>query len=306
MVSGLTVVAAGEQADVCRLPVDVLSVGDSPRHDGVDRAHVVRLAECGADLPPIVVHRQTMRVIDGMHRLQAAIRNRRELVEVTFFDGNDDEAFILAVELNVKHGLPLSLSDRKAAARRILLASPDLSDRAISSKTGLSDKTVAAIRRHPDTDSPHPDTRRGRDGRSYPVDSGDGRQRVARLLAERPDASLREIASAAGVSPAMVSSVRQRMLVGAESAAPARAPGRGDRQIDDKQAALERLRADPSMRDKEAGRELVRWLSRYAISTGDLPSCAGVVPPHRAPQVAVLARQAANAWLDLARTLEAG
>src|ERR1700734_1869573 len=76
----------GEYGDVYRLPVNVLLAADSPRHDGVDSAHVLRLAECGADLPAIVVHRQTMRVIDGMHRLQAAIRNGRELVEVTFFD----------------------------------------------------------------------------------------------------------------------------------------------------------------------------------------------------------------------------
>jgi hypothetical protein len=252
----------GEYGDVYRLPVNVLLAADSPRHDGVDSAHVLRLAECGADLPAIVVHRQTMRVIDGMHRLQAAIRNGRELVEVTFFDGGDEDAFILAVELNVRHGLPLSLRDRKAAARRILRANPDLSDRAISSKTGLSDKTIAVIRRHPDAGLPHQDTRRGRNGRIYPI--------------------------------------RRRMQPDSEPAALAVSGGRAE----DKQAALDRLRADPSVRDKEAGRELLRWLFRYAIDVTDLPGCADAVPAHRAPQVAALARQAAGAWLELARTLE--
>jgi hypothetical protein len=290
--------------DVRWLPVSVLMAADSPRRDGVDSEHVARLAECGAELPPIVVHRRTMRVIDGMHRLQAAIRNGHELVEVTFFDGDDDEAFIRAVELNIKHGLPLSLSDRKAAARRILLASPELSDRTIGAKTGLSDKTVAAIRRS-GAEIPHPDTRRGRDGRRYPVDGGGGRQRVARLLAERPDASLREIASAAGVSPTMVSNVR-RMLAGVASTALAQGAARGGSPINDRQAVLEQLCSDPSVRDREAGRELVRWLSRYAIGIGDLPGCTDAIPAHRMPQVVALARQAANAWLKLAGTLENG
>jgi ParB-like chromosome segregation protein Spo0J len=293
-----TLVVAAEAAEEDWLPIDVLVAGDSPRRDGVDSAHVARLAECGAELPPIVVHRQTMRVIDGMHRLHAAMRNGRELVQVTFFDGGDDEAFILAVELNIRHGLPLSLSDRKAAARRILLASPELSDRAIGSKTGLSDKTIAVIRKRSGADFPHPVTRRGRDGRIYPVARGDGRQRVARLLAERPGASLRDIASAAGVSPAMVSNVRRQLLPPVEQAAPAGEP--------DRQAVLEQLCSDPSVRDKEAGRELVRWLSRYAVGTADLPDLAGAIPSHRVPQVAALARQAASAWLTLARILETG
>ena len=42
-----------------------------------------------------------MRVIDGMHRLRAAILNGRSSIEVEFFDGSDEEAFIRAVEQNV-------------------------------------------------------------------------------------------------------------------------------------------------------------------------------------------------------------
>jgi hypothetical protein len=156
-----------------------------------------------------------MRVIDGMHRLRAAIRRGRKLVEVTYFDGDEREAFILAVELNVRHGLPLSLHDRKAAAKRILAADAVLSDPAIASKAvGLSDKTVAAIRARAGADIPQPDGRRGRDGRMYPVGGAEGRQRVAQLIAARPDASLREIGSAVGVSVATVNDVRKRLSTG--------------------------------------------------------------------------------------------
>jgi ParB-like chromosome segregation protein Spo0J len=325
----------GKVADAPRghpVPVDTVLAGDSPRLDGIDDAHVARLAECAADLPPIVVHRQSMRVIDGMHRLRAAAQGGRELVEVTFFDGSDEDAFSLAVELNVMHGLPLSLSDRKAAARRILASNAALSDRAVAAKTGLSDKTVAAIRARSRAEIPHPNTRLGRDGRVYPIGyAAEGRARAARLSAERPNASLREIAAAAGVSPGIVSDVRKRIAAGEDQACaqqeqspgtgidrrvrrgtrstpgPARLPGRTeqkDRQAYDKPAALERLRSDPAIRDKEAGRDLLRWLSSHAIGIDDLPECTDAVPPHRAALIAALAREAVSAWREFAHKLE--
>jgi ParB-like chromosome segregation protein Spo0J len=319
-----------EASCVHLIPVNNLLAADSPRLGGVDDAHVARLIECGADLPPIVVHRQTMRVLDGMHRLSATVRSGSELAEVIFFDGDEDEAFIYAVELNIKHGLPLPLSDRKTAARRILSANVELSNRTIASKTGLSDRTIAVIRASSGADISHLNRRRGRDGRVYPVDGEEARQRAARLIAERPQASLREIALAAGLSPATVSDVRKRVLAGEEpssarrqsraaardaQAAPsapepassslsARGQAAKQLQVVDTGAALEQLRADPAIRSKEAGREALRWLARHAIGVVDLPDCAGAIPPHRVPLVAALARQAATAWVELARSIE--
>jgi ParB-like chromosome segregation protein Spo0J len=315
-------------SDVYEVPVKALVVRDSPRLGGINDAHVKRLVECGADLPPIVVHRPTMRVIDGMHRLYAAIRNRRDQVQVRYFDGDDDEAFMLSVELNVKHGLPLSLADRKVAAQRILESDVSLSDRAIASKTGLSDKTIAAIRARSGAEVPHPNRRRGRDGRIYPISGANGRQRTAQVIAERPEASLREIASAAGVSPAVASDVRKRMSAyqdgysaepgstpqadahvqhkhGVANAAPlSRRAGGTGKQADDKQVAMEQLRSDPSVHSKEAGRELLRWLSAHVIDNNDLPKRTEVIPPHRLALVSKLARRTASAWLEFARRLE--
>ena len=57
------------------VPVELLRHADSPRLDGESPDHIRTLAESGSDLPPILVHRETMRVIDGMHRLRAAILN---------------------------------------------------------------------------------------------------------------------------------------------------------------------------------------------------------------------------------------
>jgi hypothetical protein len=57
-------------------------------------------------LPPLLVDRRSMRVIDGMHRLMAALLKKRETIDVEFFDGSYADAFLLAVEANVAHGLP--------------------------------------------------------------------------------------------------------------------------------------------------------------------------------------------------------
>lgn len=93
-------------AQVEMVPVNELSPGDSPRIHGEDVAHARDLAEVQDSLPPIVVHRATMRVVDGMHRLCAAkIRGDRE-VAVEYVDGTTEDAFLRAVHDNVVHGRP--------------------------------------------------------------------------------------------------------------------------------------------------------------------------------------------------------
>src|SRR5687768_17472219 len=82
------------------VPVDALRVADSPRLNGVDPDHARALAEVGIGLPPILVHRQTMSVIDGMHRLTAARINGREWIDVQYFHGSEEDGFALAVEAN--------------------------------------------------------------------------------------------------------------------------------------------------------------------------------------------------------------
>src|SRR5579859_6633506 len=114
-----------EVSDLCNararratLPIASLLPGDCLRLSGTDKAHVKRLAEAWGELPPIVVHWPTMRVIDGMHRVRAAVHNGKEQIEAEFFDGSVEAAFVRAVELNTAHGLPLTLAERKLATAR--------------------------------------------------------------------------------------------------------------------------------------------------------------------------------------------
>ncbi|MGH8879883.1 MAG: hypothetical protein ACRD0P_21450, partial [Stackebrandtia sp.] len=60
-------------AHVERVRIALLRPADSPRLDGENSEHTQMLAESSEKLPPILVHRQTMRVIDGVHRLSAAL-----------------------------------------------------------------------------------------------------------------------------------------------------------------------------------------------------------------------------------------
>ena len=202
--------------------VSLLSLhpADSPRLNGEDKAHIARLAETETPLPPILVDRRTMRVIDGMHRLMAASILGQETIDVIFFEGSEADVFLRAVEENVAHGLPLSQADRRAAAERIIASHPHMSDRGIGHSAGLAAKTVAAIRKRSSEGVPQSNARVGRDGKVRPLDSGIGRRRAAEVLTNQPNASLRDVARLAGISPATVLDVRKRLERG-ESPVPA-------------------------------------------------------------------------------------
>lgn len=299
------------------VPILSLRPGDSPRLQGEDKAHVARLAEAEAELPPILVDRGTMRVIDGMHRLLAASLNGQETVDVVFFEGSPAEAFLRGVEANVAHGLPLSQADRRSAAKRIVASHPQLSDRAIGHSTGLAAKTVAAIRRS--AGAAQPSARVGRDGRVRPLDGAAGRRAAAAALTASPGASLRDVARCAGVSPATARDVRQRLERGQpptlspgrrgrpaggrgrSSGAAASAPSQVASSAPD---AVEKLLRDPSLRHSEHGRTLLRLLQLNAAGAQDWPGVVAAVPPHCAPIIGRLARHYAQKWLDFAQELD--
>ncbi|WP_199434097.1 ParB/RepB/Spo0J family partition protein [Qaidamihabitans albus] len=192
------------------VPIHTLRPADSPRLSGEDNQHAEVLAELGERVPPIIVHRASMRVVDGMHRLRAAVIRQEDHIRVRFFDGEEVDAFRLAVTLNVMHGLPLTLADRRAAASRILKAQPHLSDRSIARTAGLSPKTVGSLRQQVLGDQDQ-SKRVGKDGRVRPANIAQGRRIASMLFAERPNASLREVARSAGISPATARDVRARL-----------------------------------------------------------------------------------------------
>ncbi|RSN30389.1 streptomycin biosynthesis protein [Amycolatopsis sp. WAC 04169] len=297
------------------------------------------LAAVDTPLPPIVVHRPTMKVIDGMHRLRAAVMRGDEAVDVLYFTGADADAFVLAVELNHAHGLPLSTADRKVAAARIVDSHPTWSDRRISAVTGLAASTVATIRGCSTDRIGQSNVRVGRDGRMRPVDGAEARRRAADLMAADPTASLREIAKAARISPSTAKDVRARLARGESPVTPRqrrrdtsgapvpaadvpsggaarltgpRSPdvGRGRERArvsarDDSSAEFVALLAsDPSLRFSEAGRVLLRLIGCAAIDDGQWDEMVLRVPVHQRERVVRLARECALAWRGFAERLE--
>jgi ParB-like chromosome segregation protein Spo0J len=314
------------------LPVENVLVASiqsshSPRKNKENEHHIKVLVQSPMPLPPIVIHRTSMRVIDGVHRLRATRLRGDNAIAAKFFEGSDAEAFALAVHLNVTHGLPLTLSERKAAARRILLSNPHRSDRSIGLLTGVSHKTVAMLRRCTTGEDSHLDVRLGRDGKNRPISPIDGRRRAAEFLSINPDASLREIARTAGVSVGTARDVRARFergenplpdsLANASSSGPApvdhappatQDPPAGPRNDTHREVhdydLLERLRNDPAVRFSDRGRRLVRLLSTDMAAIGAVIAIAENIPIHCSGTVAEIARRNAFAWQEVANKFE--
>lgn len=305
------------------VPIDSLRFPTPVRIKGEDTAHVQALAEVQGELPAIVVHRPTMQVIDGMHRLRAAQLRGDTRIDILFFEGDDADAFVLAVRLNTAHGLPLSRVDRDAAAKRIIKAHPTWSDRAIAAVAGLSPKTIASLRRLVHGDPP-PVARIGKDGRVRALNLAEARRHVGKLLTERPDASLREVAREAGVSVATARDVRQRLSAGSDPVPPQqrRVEQKAKEEPDGvvqhsnshhstirippqcRTPDLDQLERDPSMRFTEVGRNILRLLLAGTLGREQWQHYANAVPVHCLGPVAKAARRCAEAWQGFARQLE--
>ncbi|MEV4643080.1 ParB/RepB/Spo0J family partition protein [Actinoplanes sp. NPDC049548] len=320
-----------EEEDINRQPIMIIEVSSlelsgSPRLAGADPDHVEAMVAAEADLPPIVVHRPTMRVIDGIHRVQAAIRRGESTIAARFFDGPEAEAFVLSVWLNVAHGLPLALADRKRAAERIAVSHPQWSDRRVAAVTGVSPGTVADIRRRVAGAAGPGASRIGQDGRVRPLDCSAGRRLAGQLMTENPNLSLRQVAKAAAISPETARDVRNRLLAGldlvparrGQGAAPAQAARRERRPLNvvrttdrpelvtDRVAVVNRLIGDPALRYTDTGRNLLRLLSLHTRWTEEWDSIVTNVPPHCTDVVADLARQFADLWADFATRVDPG
>ncbi|MEO3755458.1 ParB/RepB/Spo0J family partition protein [Streptomyces sp. B6B3] len=300
-----------ENQPILEVEISSLSTDDSPRTSGEDPAHVRTLAATQAELPPIIVHRATMRVIDGLHRLRVAKLRGEEKIAVRFFDGDEESAFVLAVQSNVTHGLPLSLADRKRAAARITLSHPEWSNRRTATVTGLSGGTVAEIRQRLAAESASTSIRIGHDGRVRPIDPTKGRLLASELILADPTLSLRQISRAAGISPETARDVRNRIRRG-ENPLP-RGSGQSNpgaetmprpAWAEHRAAIVAQLKADPALRFSETGRNLLRLLNVATLRTEEWDEIIDNVPPHCSSIVAQAAKACAGMWEEFAARTE--
>jgi ParB-like chromosome segregation protein Spo0J len=317
---------ASEQWQVGEARIDQLLPAHSPRSAGEDHEHIRRLAESVTPLPPIVVHRPSMRVVDGMHRLRAAIMRGQSVITVRWYDGDERDVFAIAVQANVTHGLPLSLTDRRAAAIRLMWSHRHWSDRMVAEVVNLSPTTVRSIRTGVGCGAGTSDARLGRDGRVRPVNGAEARRLAGELLLAKPESSLREVARAAGLAPSTVLDVRRRLEAGEDpvpakhrvQATPSRDGAKGiSHSVDggsengdpadeiDLAAAIRRLCCDPALRYNNVGRMLLAWLHNGPIQPDERTSVANRLPAHCLDTITTVARSHATAWLQLVDELEA-
>ncbi|MFC6082146.1 ParB N-terminal domain-containing protein [Sphaerisporangium aureirubrum] len=305
-----------EETEAMPVAIASLSTADSPRIGGEDPEHLRLLVVTESRLPPIVVHRPTMRVIDGRHRVAAARERGRQTIEARFFDGSEDDAFVLAVTLNIGHGLPLTLRERTAAAARIVGTHPHWSDRVIASIAGISARTVAGLRAKVGGPAARGQVRLGRDGRAWPVDGTEGRRVAAEFIERQPELSLRQVAQLAGISPETARDVRNRLSRGVSpipdrgrraraETEPQPAPQKRQGEPSDARSLLvQRLQQDPDFRNSAGGRALLRLLLSHTPEANNWERLAEGIPAHRSSTVARLALECSRIWEEFADRIE--
>lgn len=300
------------------IPLSLLEQGLFLRDTGTDTTHVKLLADAAGsrELPPILVQKGNHRIIDGMHRVEAARLRGEKSIRARIITCTDQDAFILALKTNTIHGLPLSRNDRIFGAKHILVWHPDWSDRAVAAATGLGTKTIAGLRHH-SADGIQQFTKRvGRDGKRHPLAAADGRRRAVEYMTARPDAPLREVAREVDVSLATAQDVRTRMrrgmdpiAVGRQRSSPQQATsppaedGPSLRHVNNTHGIRPnsrnpswalispKLMSDPSLRYTEGGRKFFRWMSMYAMHANEWNEFMDAIPEHWLKDVCVVVHE---------------
>jgi hypothetical protein len=263
------------------VPIGRLRVGGSPRLSGPDQGHVAVLSQVAEELPPIVVHRGTMTVIDGIHRLEVYRLRGAKVVPVRFFDGSDQDAFVEAVRLNSRHGKPLTLQERQQAAVRVLRIHPDWSDRAIAQLCGLSPKTVGARRQRRNGEFPQLPYRVGLDGKSRRVDP-------------KPNGS----SNGSAATVVECSGKGRRASVMTELPAPRWQPEPspdGGKRV---------LVKDAAWQSTETGRAFASWFESRQVQGDDWAPLVNQLPLSRLIDISSAARACAEVWQQLADAVE--
>lgn len=280
--------------------VAALRPGVTLRLGAINRDHLESVILAAGQWPPIVIRRSGNAIVDGHYRYLAAQHLGLRTLECIYFDGEADSAYVEALRCNRSHGLPLSLSERTGAARRVLDMYPEWSDRRIGATCGLAPGTVGRLRASPPasgTGAVQTEFCVGRDGRSRPRDPKASRERIVHALQSRPDGSLREIARLTGASPATVRAVKARMGSSPEP------PYRELPFVLPIAPAPRAWSADTALAAAVEGARFLEWFDRTAVGD-EWRSFLQGIPVSRIYEIADEARRRAAVWQDFAGLLE--
>ncbi|MFI8360382.1 hypothetical protein ACIGD1_09490 [Streptomyces sp. NPDC085612] len=127
--------APGAPTAAVLVPVGALLAADSPRAVRVDEGHAQELAASGRTLPPLLVHRTTMRVVDGSQTVAALRRREAPARAPQGRVGRDGRV------------RPADPARRREVAARLLAGRPTASLRQIAREAGTAPSTVRDVRR---------------------------------------------------------------------------------------------------------------------------------------------------------------
>jgi ParB-like chromosome segregation protein Spo0J len=287
------------QSHAVTIPIEQVRPGKSPRRVAEDPEHIRILAESASQLPPIIVRSSDLSIIDGAHRFAAQRMRGASTVQALMFEGDDLETYLEAVRRNVYHGKPLTMDERRAAARRILEWNPQLSDRCIAEICGLSAKVVAGLRGGTTAANPRLNTYRiGKDGRARPLDPQSAREEVARLLRQNINASLRDVARRAGTSVNTARNVRRHLLdaEGQISVTPSS-------QCSEQPPNMPSVANDQVFATSPEGNAFTKWLLSNTIEPSDWHGFVSSIPQSRLYAVIDEANRRADEWTEFAQAL---
>jgi hypothetical protein len=328
--AGASLMSAVEQLPEVSVPVDSLVPGFHLRMAGTDAAHVRLLADAAGSvqLPPILVQKSGMRIIDGMHRVEVAKLRGEYAIRAHIVDCSDEKALVLAVKSNTLHGLPLTRADRISSAKRILGAHPDWSDRKVAGIAGLSGKSIASLRNGSVDGAQFDGKRLGRDGKRRPVVAAEGRLRAAEYVCAHPEASIRQIARETDVSLGTAHDVREKIRRGVDlpipepeptgaearptAAAPPASPSVTNIRSWVKAGTVRRLAwsaifgkiaGDPALRYTDGGRAFLRWMTQHAMHPDEWREFIDAVPERWHEEVRQAALSMSEEWGQFANEL---
>lgn len=330
--AGAGLMSAVEQLPEVGVPVDSLVPGFHLRMGGTDAAHVRLLVDAAGSvqLPPILVQKSGMRIIDGMHRVEVAKLRGERVIRARVVDCSDEKALVLAVRSNTLHGLPLTRADRISSAKRILGTHPDWSDRKVAGIAGLSGKSIASLRNSSPGGAQFDGKRLGRDGKRRPMVAEEGRLRAAEYIRAHPEASVRQIASETEVSLGTAHDVRQKVRRGVDlrmaepspreeqlappvplaatpappavtsiraRAATATAPRLAW------SAVVGKLAGDPALKYTDGGRAFLRWMTQHAMHPDEWREFVDAIPERWLEEVRQTAAAMSEEWGQFANEL---
>lgn len=131
------------------IPINKLLLDPTLQVRPVNQEHLERLINSDVSAwPPlkVVAEEGTDRcfIISGQHRYLAAKQKELHSLECELVEDceSDDQLRLVGYEENMRHGLPLSMHERKEYAKLLKKTSPDLSNREVARRAGIDEKTV--------------------------------------------------------------------------------------------------------------------------------------------------------------------